>query len=54
MEEDEAMSNSPVFGWLTVALYVALAVTRWRAGDLKTAFIAATFAVSNWAIFCWR
>ena len=46
--------NGAVFGWITVGLYVTLAVWRTfgRFRDWRTAAIAATFAVSNWLIFC--
>jgi hypothetical protein len=50
------MMHNPIFGWITVGLYVGLAVSRatYRPPDWRTAAIAVTFAVSNFLIFCWK
>ena len=48
------LDNGKVFGWITVGIYVALALCRMfgRFRDWRSAAISATFAVSNWLIFC--
>ena len=42
------------FGWTTVTFYLLLALCHGMCREWRTAVIAALFAASNAAIFCWR